>query len=60
VNINDGNILVEVGTFDTYSEALEQFNKTVDAGSFGRWKEIYLEGKDRVNQFIDVYLVHYF
>ena len=60
VNINDGNLLVEVGSYQAYAEALEGFDKTVQMGSFGRWKEVYLEGRDRAGQFIDVYSIHYF
>ena len=60
VNINDGNLLVEVGNYQAYAEALEGFDKTVQMGSFGRWKEVYLEGRDRAGQFIDVYSIHYF
>ena len=60
VNINDGNLLVEVGNYQTYAEALEGFGQTVQMGSFGRWKEVYLEGRDRAGQFIDVYSIHYF
>tara|TARA_B100001094_G_C18129653_1_gene771488 strand:+ start:728 stop:955 length:228 start_codon:yes stop_codon:yes gene_type:complete len=60
VNINDGHFLIEIGSFDNYADALEQFNQTIKLGSFGRWKEVYLEGKDRAGQFVDVYCIHYF
>lgn len=29
-------------------------------GSFGRWQDVYLEGIDRADQFIDLYQVHHF
>ncbi len=60
VNINDGHCLIEISSFDNYADALEQFNQTIKLGSFGRWKEVYLEGKDRAGQFVDVYCIHYF
>ena len=60
VNLNDGNLLIEVNAFDTYSEALKQFDQTIKLGSFGRWREVYLEGKDRAGQFIDIYRFHNF
>ena len=60
VNLSDGNLLIEVKTFKTYAEALEEFNQMIKMGSFGRWKEAYLEGKDRAGEFVDVYSVHYF
>ena len=60
INLNDGNLLVEVNTFETHAEALEQFNQTIRMGSFGRWNEVYLEGKDRAGEFVDMYSVHYF
>ena len=60
VHLNDGNLLIEVDCFETYAEALQQFNQTIELGSFGRWKEVYLEGKDRAGQFVDIYQVHDF
>ena len=60
VKLNDGNLLIEVDCFETYSEALQQFNQTIELGSFGRWKELYLEGKDTAGQFVDIYRVHDF
>ena len=60
VNLNDGNLLIEVDSFDTYAEALKQYTQTIELGSFGRWKEVYLEGKDRAGQFVDIYHVHEF
>ena len=60
VKLNDGNLLIEVDCFKTYSEALQQFNQTIELGSFGRWKELYLEGKDKAGQFVDIYRVHDF
>ena len=60
VNLSDGNLLIEVTVSETHAEALEQFNKLIRMSSFGRWKEAYLEGKDRAGEFIDVYCVHYF
>jgi len=60
VKLNDGNLLIEVDSFETYAEALEQFTQTIGLGSFGRWNEVYLEGKDRAGQFIDIYCFHDF
>ena len=60
VNLKDQNIITMVESFDSYAEALCCFNRTVAMGSFGRWKEVYLEGIDRVGQFIDLYQVHQF
>ena len=60
VNLKDQNILTMVESFDSYADALCCFNRTVAMGSFGRWKEVYLEGIDRVGQFIDLYQVHQF
>lgn len=60
VNLSDDNLLIEVNSSETHAEALEQFNKLIKMSSFGRWKEAYLEGKDRTGEFIDVYCVHYF
>ena len=60
VNINDGHSLIEVNSFDNYADALEQFNQTIRIGSFGRWKEVYLEGRDKACQFVDIYCIHYF
>ena len=60
VHLNDGNLLIEVDCFETYAEALQQFNQTIELGSFGRWEEVYLEGKDRAGQFVDIYQVHDF
>ncbi|KZR88363.1 hypothetical protein MITS9508_02188 [Synechococcus sp. MIT S9508] len=60
VHLNDGNLLIEVDCFKNYAEALQQFNQTIELGSFGRWKEVYLEGRDRAGQFVDIYHVHDF
>ena len=60
VYLNDGNLLAEAGSFQKYSDALTCFNQTVSLGSFGRWKEVYLEGYDRAGQFIDLYQFHSF
>lgn len=60
VYLNDCNLLVGVGAFEKYSDALTCFNQTVSLGSFGRWKEVYLEGYDRAGQFIDLYHFHRF
>ena len=60
VYLNDGNLLAEAGAFQKYSDALTCFNQTVSLGSFGRWKEVYLEGYDRAGQFIDLYQFHCF
>ena len=60
VFLNDGNLLAEAGAFQKYSDALTCFNITVSLDSFGRWKEVYLEGYDRAGQFIDLYQFHSF
>ena len=60
VNLKDQNILAAVDSFDDYSDAINCFNRTVALGSFGRWKEVYLEGIDRAGEFIDLYQVHIF
>ncbi len=60
VHLNDGNLLIEVDCFETYAKALQQFKQTIELGSFGRWKEVYLEGKDRAGQFVDMYHIHDF
>ena len=60
VFLNDGNLLAEAGAFQKYSDALTCFNITVSLDSFGRWKEVYLEGYDRAGQFIDLYQFHCF
>ncbi|MAF40948.1 MAG: hypothetical protein CL859_03695 [Cyanobium sp. ARS6] len=60
ININDGKLLIEVVALANYADALREFNRIIEMGAFGRWKEVYLEGQDRAGQFIDVYLIHYF
>ena len=60
VNLKDQNTLAIVDTFDNYSDAMNCFNRTVASGSFGRWKEVYLEGIDRSGEFIDLFQVHIF
>ena len=60
VYLNDGNLLVQVDIFEDYGSASECFRHTVALGSYGRWKEVYLEGRDRAGEFIDLYEFHCF
>ena len=58
--IRDRNLLIEIGSHTSYNDALVKFHQTISLGSFGRWKEVYLEGRDRAGQFVDVYELYKF
>ena len=58
--IRDRNLLIEIGSYASYHDCLAKFRQTIALGSHGRWKEVYLEGRDKAGQFIDVYELHKF
>ena len=58
--IRDRNLLIEIGSYAKYHDCLAKFRQTIALGSHGRWKEVYLEGRDKAGQFVDVYELHKF
>ena len=58
--IRDRNLLIEIGSYASYHDCLAKFHQTIALGSLGRWKEVYLEGRDKAGQFVDIYELHKF
>ena len=58
--IRDRNLLIEIGSYASYNDGLAKFHQIISLGSFGRWKEVYLEGRDIAGQFVDVYELYKF